>query len=79
MAGIAYTVVLFVVLIGVMYFLMIRPQRKRAAEHESLMKQLKQGDRVITVGGIHGGVDKVDEKSVVLKLEDGAKMRVSKT
>lgn len=57
---------------------MIRPQRKKTKEHENLMKELNPGSRVVTVAGIYGEVDSVGEDTVVLKLEDGAKMRVSK-
>jgi preprotein translocase subunit YajC len=78
MSSLLYWVVFVVLLAGVWYFLMIRPQRKKAKEHETLMKELKPGSRVITVAGIYGEIDSVGEDTVVLKLEDGAKMKVAK-
>jgi preprotein translocase subunit YajC len=75
---ILYWVVLVAFLGGVWYFLMMRPQRKKAKEHETLMKNLGAGSRVVTVAGVYGEVDSVGEDTVVLKLEDGAKMKVSK-
>jgi len=49
-----YTFIIFLVLIfGMFYFLMIRPQRKRQKEHQQLIEELKRGDRVVTAGGIY--------------------------
>ncbi|GAI84809.1 unnamed protein product [marine sediment metagenome] len=61
-----------------MYFLMIRPQRKRQKEHQQLIEELKRGDRVITAGGVYGVIETVSEDSVVIKVESGATMRVAK-
>jgi preprotein translocase subunit YajC len=78
--GFNWTIIVFLVLIfGVMYFLMIRPQRKRQKEHEQLVEELKRGDRVVTAGGIHGVVESLSEDSVVIKIESGATMRVSRS
>jgi preprotein translocase subunit YajC len=78
MSTVLYWVVLVGLMLGVWYFLMIRPQRKRTKEHEALTKELGRGSRVITVGGIYGEVDSIAEDTLVLKLEDGAKMKVAK-
>ena len=74
-----WTMLIFVaVFFALMYFVMIRPQRKRQKEHQQLIEELKRGDRVVTVGGIHGSVESISEDSVVIKVESGATMRVSK-
>jgi len=79
-AGFDPTIIIFLVLIfGAMYFLMIRPQRKRQKEHEQLIEELKRGDKVVTAGGIHGVVESLSEDSVVIKIESGATMRVSRS
>jgi preprotein translocase subunit YajC len=78
MSLVLYWIVFVALLGGVWYFLMIRPQRKKTKEHETFMKNLGAGSRVITVAGVYGEVDSVGEDTVVLKLEDGAKMKVSK-
>jgi preprotein translocase subunit YajC len=78
MNAVFYWIVLVGLMLGVWYFLMIRPQRKRTKEHEALTKGLGRGSRVITVGGIYGEVDSVGEDTVVVKLEDGAKMKIAK-
>jgi len=74
-----WTMLIFVVLLfGLMYFVMIRPQRKRQKEHQQLIEELKRGDRVVTAGGIHGVIDSISEDTVVIKVESGATMRVAK-
>ncbi len=71
--------ILFLVLIfAMMYFLMIRPQRKKQKEHEEMESELKHGDKVVTIGGIYGRIDSVGEISLVLKVESGATIRVAK-
>jgi preprotein translocase subunit YajC len=71
-------IVLVVLFFGIMYLFMIRPQRRRQQEHNELIEGLKRGDRVITAGGIYGQIDYIDEETVVLNLEAGAKLRVLK-
>jgi preprotein translocase subunit YajC len=77
--GFNWTIIIFLVLIfAIFYFLMIRPQRKKQKEQQELMQGLQKGDRVITVGGIYGQIENLDEESVVLKLESGATIRVAR-
>jgi preprotein translocase subunit YajC len=73
------TPLIFLVLISAMlYFLMIKPQRRRQKEHEQLMEQIRRGEKVVAAGGIYGQIESVSEDTVVLKLESGATMRVAK-
>jgi len=77
--GFNYTIIIFLVLIfGLMYFVMIRPQRKRQKEHQQLIEELKRGDRVVTAGGIYGAIESISDDSIVIKVESGATMRVAK-
>ena len=74
-----FSMIIFLVLIfGIFYFLMIRPQRKRQKEHQELVQELKRGDRVITAGGIYGIIESVSDDSVVIKVESEATIRVAK-
>ncbi|WP_251520139.1 MULTISPECIES: preprotein translocase subunit YajC [Staphylococcus] len=57
-----------VLLIVLMYFLMIRPQQKKAKQHREMINQIESGQRVTTIGGIKGTVRSVDETTVVLTL-----------
>ena len=72
------TIVMVVALIAIFYFLIIRPQSTRRKEQQKMMEGLQPGDRVITAGGIYGEIESVSEDSVVIKIESGAKMRVTK-
>ncbi len=78
--GQLYSLVILLVVFGaVFYFLLLRPQRRRQKEHQQLMGSLKRGDRVVTAGGIHGTIEKLDDDSAILVLEEGAKLRLSKS
>ena len=78
MYGVLYWAVLVVLVGGAWYLLVMRPQHKKAKEHDALIKNLGAGSKVFTAAGIYGEVEKVGEDTIVLRLEDGAKMRVSK-
>jgi preprotein translocase subunit YajC len=70
--GGGYSSLIFLALmIAVFYFLIIRPQRKRAKAQQELAGSLKTGDEVRTIGGIHGTVVSLDDESVVLRVEEG--------
>jgi len=71
-------VVILVLFIGFFYFFMIRPQRKQKKEHDQLLDSLKNGDRVVTVGGIYGQIENLNDENVVLKVESGATIRVAR-
>jgi preprotein translocase subunit YajC len=65
---------MMVVLVGVMYFLQIRPQQKRDRERNELLASLAKGDRVVTTGGICGTIVSVNDSHVVLKVDDNCKV-----
>ena len=71
-------IVFLVLIVGMFYFVMVRPQRKRQKEHESMTQQLQKGDRVITAGGIHGTIESLSDDSIVIKVESGATLRVAR-
>ena len=74
-----WTMLIFVaIFFALMYFVMIRPQRKRQQEHRHLIEELKRGDRVVTAGGIYGVIESISEDNVTIKVESGATMRVAK-
>jgi len=72
----------FFLLIGgmfvIMYLFMIRPQVKKQKEAKSFRESLKKGDKIVTIGGIHGKVVDMNERTVLIQV-DGAKIRVEKT
>ena len=67
-----------IILIAVMYFLMIRPQMKRAKEHRGMLDKLSKGDEVITSGGIAGTVTDIGDNFVTVEVADNVRVRVQK-
>jgi len=65
-------------IILIMYFMMIRPQSKRAKEHKALIGALKKGDEIILTGGILGKIVNVDEQYVVIQIADKVDIKVQK-
>jgi preprotein translocase subunit YajC len=63
-------------IIGIMYFLMIRPQQKRLKEHQDMVAGIRRGDTVVTSGGIIGKVNKVDEQELQVEIAEGVRVRV---
>jgi preprotein translocase subunit YajC len=63
-------------IIGIMYFLMIRPQQKRMKEHKDMISGLRRGDTVVTSGGIIGKVTKVDDQELQVEIADGVRIKV---
>ncbi len=61
----------YILMIGVFYFLMIRPQQKRAKAEKEFEAQLKAGDKIITKSGIHGKVSELAEKTIVIETMSG--------
>lgn len=64
-----------VIMIVVLYFIMIRPQTKRAKEHRDLLAKLQKGDEVITSGGLVGRVDDIGDSFITLEVADGVRMK----
>lgn len=67
-----------VILVGVFYFFLVRPQQKRVKEHQKLMESLKIGDQVVTIGGIHGVINALGEETVSLEVSKGVILTVSR-
>lgn len=67
-----------VIIFVVFYFLLIKPQQKERKRHEEMVKNLAKNDEVVTSGGIHGTIVNVKETSVVLRVDENAKMEVDK-
>lgn len=78
-SGIIGQVFLFGSIILIMYFFMIRPQQKKQKEAKNFVSEIKKGDNVVTIGGIHGKVFSVDGETILLELEKGFKIKVEKS
>ncbi|MBL7128982.1 MAG: preprotein translocase subunit YajC [Ignavibacteria bacterium] len=69
----------FILIILVFYFLILRPQQKRQKDKQKMLQSVKKGDKVITAGGMHGQVEGVEDKIVLVKIADGIKVKVEKS
>ncbi len=72
------SMILIVLMFGVLYFLMIRPQMKRAKEHKALIDALQKGDEVVALGGILGRISKISENYVSLEIANGVEIQVQR-
>lgn len=73
------TIVMFGAVFAIFYFMIIRPQNKKQKAMERMIAAVKKGDKVVTIGGIHGTVHAVKEKTVVIKVDDSSKIEFSKS
>ncbi|MEN9967973.1 MAG: preprotein translocase subunit YajC [Bacteroidota bacterium] len=78
MAGGANNLVMIVLMIGVFYFFMIRPQMKKQKELKKFREGLKTGDKIVTIGGIHGKILEIADTTVLIQSE-GTKLRLEKS
>lgn len=72
------SLIFLVVLMGIMYFIMIRPQQKRMKEHAALLRSLRPGMVVVTNAGIHGAVAELEDKVVWLEVAPEVELKVSR-
>jgi len=71
--------VTFGLIIVVFYFLVIRPQNKKQKDAKKMLESVRKGDRVVTIGGMHGFVESVKDDTVVLKIDENVKVKFSKS
>lgn len=67
-----------IIIFAIFYFLMIRPQKKKAQEYKKMLDALKPGDKIMTAGGIHGVVEKVGTNTVTVKIAANTSVKLSK-
>jgi preprotein translocase subunit YajC len=72
------TIIMMVAMFAIFYFLLIRPQSKKAKEHQKMLNELKKGDEVVTGGGIIGRVSGITDKIVTLEVSEKVRVRVLK-
>jgi len=70
--------IMIALIIVVFYFFMIRPQQKKQKQMQSFREALKKGDKIVTIGGIHGKITSVDETTFTIEVEDGVKFKIDK-
>ena len=78
-ANLISTLIMFGAIFLIFYFMIIRPQQKRAKEREKMLSNMQKGDKIVTSGGMHGTIVGLDEKTVLLQVGDNIKMKFEKS
>ncbi|MFA5039562.1 MAG: preprotein translocase subunit YajC [Candidatus Omnitrophota bacterium] len=63
----------------IFYFILIRPQQKQQQEHKKMLEGLKKNDQIVTAGGIHGTIVNIKDKTLVVRVDDNARIEIDKT
>jgi len=63
----------------VFYFFMIRPQQKKQKDQKNFISDIKKGDKIVTIGGVHGRIAEMDDDTITLDVEKGAKIKFEKS
>ena len=72
-------IILFLGIGLVFYFFMIRPQQRKQKDQKNFLKEMKKGDKVVTIGGIHGKIFSIEEETVIVEVDRGNKLTIEKS
>ena len=72
------SIVFLVAIVAIFYFLMIRPQQKRAKEHKGFLDNLKKGDKIITSGGLYGTITGITDDAVTIEIAEKVRVKIDK-
>lgn len=73
------TLLMFALIIGIFYLMILRPQQKRQKERQKMLDAVKKGDKIVTAGGLHGTIAGMDEKTVLIQVADNVKMKFERS
>ena len=79
MEGGASSLIFLVLLVGIFYFMLIRPQKRRVDQHRTLIESLGLGDEIVTIGGIFGTIKSIHDEDIELEIASGTVIRIVKT
>lgn len=77
--GLMSTLIMFGAIFLIFYFMIIRPQQKRAKERDKMLSNLEKGDKVVTNGGIHGIIAGLEDKTALLQVSDNVKLKIERS
>jgi preprotein translocase subunit YajC len=77
--GLASTLIMFALIIGIFYFMILRPQQKRQKDRQKLLDSLKKGDRVVTAAGVYGTIAGLDDKTALVQVADNVKLKFERS
>ncbi|HUS59594.1 MAG TPA: preprotein translocase subunit YajC [Planctomycetota bacterium] len=78
-SGMVQFMILIAIMFGIMYFMLIRPQKKKEKNRVDMLSRLKKDDKVVTIGGMIGVIQSINDREVVLRTEDGNKIRFTRS
>lgn len=78
-SGLISTLIMFGAIFLIFYFMIIRPQQKRAKERDKMLSNIEKGDKVVTSGGIHGIIAGLEDKTVLLQISENVKVKVERS
>ncbi|MFI5252474.1 MAG: preprotein translocase subunit YajC [Bacteroidota bacterium] len=78
-SGMFSTILMFGLIIAIFYFMILRPQQKRQKERANLLESVKKGDKVVTIGGMHGTVIGLEDKVLLVQVADNVKLKFEKS
>jgi preprotein translocase subunit YajC len=73
------TLIMFGAIFAIFYFMIIRPQQKRAKEREKLLSNIEKGDKIVTSGGVHATIVGVEEKTVLIEIAPNVKIKIERS
>ena len=73
------TVIMFGAIFAIFYFMIIRPQQKRAKEREKLLSNIEKGDKIVTSGGVHGTIVGLEEKTALIEIATNVKIKIERS
>lgn len=77
--GMVSTLIMFAAIFAIFYFMIIRPQQKRAKARQKLLTALKKGDKIVTSGGMHGIIAGLDEKTCLIDVGNNVKIKFERS
>jgi len=73
------TLIMFAAIFAIFYFMIIRPQQKRAKEREKLLSNIEKGDKIVTTGGVHATIVGIEEKTVLIEIAPNIKIKIERS
>ncbi|HPR28508.1 MAG TPA: preprotein translocase subunit YajC [Chitinophagales bacterium] len=73
------TIGFFLLFFVILYFFMIRPQTKKAKDQKNFLGELKAGDKIVTIGGVHARIAKVEDETLLVEVDNNVKLRIEKS
>ena len=77
--GLVSTLIMFGAIFLIFYFMIIRPQQKRAKERDKMLSNIEKGDKIVTSGGIHGIIAGLEDKTALLQISENVKIKIERS